>query len=55
MKHYSAAVIPGDGIGPEVMEVGLSLLQSIADIHGGISFQTESFRGIASTIGSTAG
>lgn len=43
MKHYSAAVIPGDGIGPEVMEVGLSLLQSIADIHGGISFQTESF------------
>lgn len=43
MKYFSAAVIPGDGIGPEVMEVGMSLLQAIGDIHGGLSFQAESF------------
>ncbi|USG63415.1 tartrate dehydrogenase [Brevibacillus ruminantium] len=41
MKHFSAAVIPGDGIGPEVMDEGLSLLETICEIHGGISFQTE--------------
>lgn len=43
MKHYSVAVIAGDGIGPEVMEEGLQILKAIERIHGGLSFETESF------------
>ncbi|MBY0084863.1 tartrate dehydrogenase [Brevibacillus sp. M2.1A] len=38
MLHYSIAVIPGDGIGPEVMEEGLKVLGAIEESHGGIRF-----------------
>lgn len=34
MKNYKIAVIPGDGIGKEVMPAGLSVLQKVADEHG---------------------
>jgi tartrate dehydrogenase/decarboxylase/D-malate dehydrogenase len=43
MTHYTVAVIAGDGIGPEVMAEGLELLQAVAEIHGGIGFETRSF------------
>jgi tartrate dehydrogenase/decarboxylase/D-malate dehydrogenase len=34
LKRYEVAVIPGDGIGKEVMPAGLSVLQKVADEHG---------------------
>lgn len=34
MKDYKIAVIPGDGIGKEVMPAGVSVLQTVADEHG---------------------
>jgi 3-isopropylmalate dehydrogenase len=37
-KSYKIAVLPGDGIGPEVMAVGLDVLQAAADHFG---FQIE--------------
>lgn len=43
MKHYAIAVIAGDGIGPEVMEQGLSVLRALERVHGGISFETTAF------------
>ncbi len=38
MKKYTVAVIPGDGIGNEVMVEGLRILERVAELHGGISF-----------------
>jgi len=32
---HKVAVIPGDGIGIEVIESGLQLFASLADFHGG--------------------
>lgn len=43
MEHYSLAVIPGDGIGPEIMSEGLKILRVIEEVHGGIKFDTQSF------------
>ena len=37
------AVIPGDGIGPEVMAEGLKVLKTIEEIHGGLRFDCDSF------------
>jgi tartrate dehydrogenase/decarboxylase/D-malate dehydrogenase len=34
LKRYEVAVIPGDGIGKEVMPAGLSVLQKVAYEHG---------------------
>jgi len=34
LKDYKIAVIPGDGIGKEVMPAGVSVLQTVADEHG---------------------
>jgi isocitrate/isopropylmalate dehydrogenase len=31
---YNLAVIPGDGIGPEVMKEGLKVLRAIEEVHG---------------------
>lgn len=42
MNRYKIAVIPGDGIGPEVVAVGLTVLQRMADKHG-FSMETETF------------
>ncbi|GIM48074.1 putative tartrate dehydrogenase/decarboxylase [Collibacillus ludicampi] len=43
MQHYSVAVIPGDGIGPEVMQEGLKVLEAIENIHGGLRFACDQF------------
>ena len=43
MKHYSLAVIPGDGIGLETVPESLKVLKAIEDIHGGIQFDTRHF------------
>jgi len=34
LKDYKIAVIPGDGIGKEVMPAGVSVLQTVANEHG---------------------
>ncbi len=39
MKTYDIAVIPGDGIGNEVMAEGLKVLDRVAELHGGIAFK----------------
>lgn len=41
MLHYSIAVIPGDGIGPEVMDEGLKVLKAIEESHGGVRFAND--------------
>lgn len=42
MKKYNISVIPGDGIGKEVMPEALRVLRTVADIHGGLKFEFES-------------
>ena len=39
---YKIAVLPGDGIGPEVMDVALDILDTVAE-KGGFSIQRETF------------
>lgn len=34
MKTYKIAVIPGDGIGPEIIPAGVSVLRAVADLFG---------------------
>lgn len=43
MQHFSIALIPGDGIGPEVMNEAMKVLRKAEGIHGGITFSCESF------------
>lgn len=43
MKKWEIAVIPGDGIGIEVMAEATRVLDTLADIHGGISFQNKEY------------
>jgi len=43
MRHYSIALIPGDGIGVDVIREGKKVLDTICEIHGGISLQYENF------------
>jgi tartrate dehydrogenase/decarboxylase/D-malate dehydrogenase len=43
MNEYHIAVLPGDGIGNEVMPEGLKVLEAVAEIGGGIHFQFEHF------------
>lgn len=43
MKRYEIAVIPGDGIGKEVVPAATKVLDTIADIHGGLKFNYEQF------------
>jgi len=38
MATHKIAVIPGDGIGTEVMHEGLRVLDRVAEIHGGVTF-----------------
>lgn len=39
MKHYRIAIIPGDGIGPEVIAEGVKVLDEIARLDGSFSFE----------------
>jgi len=43
MRTYRVKVIPGDGIGPEVVAEGMRVLRSAAEIHGGIAFSFEEY------------
>jgi tartrate dehydrogenase/decarboxylase/D-malate dehydrogenase len=43
MKQYDIAVIPGDGIGKEVVPAALRCLEAVADIHGGLKWSFTSF------------
>ncbi|GGE31511.1 putative tartrate dehydrogenase/decarboxylase [Pullulanibacillus camelliae] len=43
MKTFDIAVIPGDGIGKEVVPEALSVLNTLAEIHGGLAFQFTQF------------
>ena len=38
MQKYKIAVIPGDGIGPEVLEVGMGVLTAVGELDGGFGF-----------------
>ena len=42
MTLHRIAVIPGDGIGPEVVEIGLEVLDHVANKHG-FKIETETF------------
>lgn len=43
MKTYKIASIPGDGIGREVVPAAIDVLSTIADVHGGLTFNFEEF------------
>lgn len=43
LKKYKIAVVPGDGIGKEVMPEALRVLDAVADVHGGLKFEYESY------------
>ena len=43
MKTYKIAVIPGDGIGPEVVEEGVKVLKTIAELDGSFTFKFDYF------------
>lgn len=43
MKQLEIAVIPGDGVGIEVMPEALRVLDAVAEIHGGLSFKYKEF------------
>ncbi|KKM11397.1 tartrate dehydrogenase [Clostridiales bacterium PH28_bin88] len=43
MKRYEIALIPGDGIGPEVAREGVKALEAVARVHGGLSFRFTEF------------
>src|SRR5579872_4241421 len=43
MRQYQLAVLPGDGIGQEVIPESLQTLETLADLHGGFRLETESF------------
>lgn len=43
MREFNLAVIPGDGIGNEVVPAGLQVLATVAELHGGFRFRSESF------------
>ncbi|MBP5225140.1 MAG: tartrate dehydrogenase [Lachnospiraceae bacterium] len=39
MKHLKIAVVPGDGIGPEVMTEAVKVLNRVAELDGGLAFE----------------
>lgn len=43
MNKIKLAVVPGDGIGQEVVPLSLKVLDHLADIHGGVKFEYEHF------------
>jgi len=43
MKNYNIAVIPGDGIGPEVIAEGIKVLNCISELDGSFSFSYEHY------------
>lgn len=43
MKKIEIAVIPGDGIGKEVVPEAIKVLETVANVHGGLSFDFTEF------------
>ncbi len=43
MTHYHLAVVPGDGIGPEVITESVRTLQALAEIRGDLEFTAQMF------------
>ena len=43
MRHYNVAVMPADGIGLEVMTEGLAALKALAELDGGLKFETQDY------------
>lgn len=43
LKKINLAVIPGDGIGVDVIREGLKVLETIAEVHGGLKFEKTEF------------
>src|ERR1700760_3362941 len=43
MKSYKIAAIPGDGVGPEVVDAGVEVLHAIAQRDGGFRFAVDHF------------
>jgi tartrate dehydrogenase/decarboxylase/D-malate dehydrogenase len=43
MNHYKIAVIPGDGIGPEIIPEGLQTLNALAEIGGNFKVEVKEF------------
>ena len=43
MKRFDIAVIPGDGIGREVVPAGLKVLDAVAQAHGGFRLRYKSY------------
>jgi tartrate dehydrogenase/decarboxylase/D-malate dehydrogenase len=43
MHHYHLAILPGDGIGPEVIPESVRTLKTLSDLHGGFRMDTQLF------------
>ena len=43
MRRYRIAVIPGDGIGKEVIPAGIEVLKALAEREGGIEWSFDTF------------
>ncbi len=43
MRHYNIAVLPGDGIGAEVIPAGIEVLRAVTEVDGGFKVETQSF------------
>src|SRR5438132_14408088 len=43
MRHYQIVVLPGDGIGPEVITESVQTLEALAELHGGFRLETQHF------------
>jgi tartrate dehydrogenase/decarboxylase / D-malate dehydrogenase len=43
MKQFDIALIPGDGIGAEVVPAGQKILQTVSDVHGGFRLRYRKF------------
>src|SRR5215472_9275535 len=43
MRHYQIAVLPGDGIGPEVITESVKTLEALAELHAGFHLDTQYF------------
>jgi tartrate dehydrogenase/decarboxylase / D-malate dehydrogenase len=42
MKKFEIAVIPGDGIGREVVPSALNVLDTLSEVHGGFAIRNDS-------------
>ena len=43
MRNYSVAVIPGDGIGKDVIEAGIRVMQAAQEVSGDVRLEYETF------------